>query len=161
MEKEENIFEVMRNLSNLKEDLENITSLKKKIFKIFKGTTRLEKINEIGDDSIDTLYYWDCSSGLRKCDIYLKLPEESVIRDAFYDIKEANINRDEFYKILEESKIRECIESYITKIEERISEEQIKLDNLYNKFVERSGELSFIFKEPRVKELIINKLLQL
>lgn len=165
MKNEKSIFEIVRRISELKEDLDSITKLKKEAFSIFeRPNCSLKKILQINDSSWEELWDWNVIGdveGERKHNMYLQLPEEHTIRNAFLNLGSADINRNEFFKILEESRIREYVEVYIKELEEEISKQQKELDKLYNKFVKDSGEFSFIFKEPKIKEVIINKLLQI
>lgn len=87
------------------------------------------------------------------------IEHEEKIRNAFLDFGSADINRSEFFEILEESKICEYVETYIKGLKEEISKQEKELNKIYQGFVKHSGEFSFIFNEPKIKELIINKLL--
>lgn len=164
MKNENSILEIVRKISELKKDLASITKLKKEAFIIFeKKHCPLKKILEINDSSWEKLWDWNVIGNVeeeRKHNMYLKLPEEHIIRNAFLNLGSADINRDEFFKILEESGIREYVEVYIKELQEEISKQEKEFDKVYEEFVKDSGEFSFIFNEPKIKEVIINKLLQ-
>ena len=89
---------------------------------------------------------------------HLNIRYFSTIGISFQDVTTARKNREEFRESLTES--CETVEKCIEEIRIKLSEEEKKLDELYNEFVQSTGDLKSIFESPIVKQLIIDKLLK-
>ena len=94
----------------------------------------------------------------RQPDSYFSLQHCDKIEVAFIQISNASINRREFAEELAE--FRKAIEEAIANIEKAIEKEEAELNILYNTFAEQTGEYDFIFKNPKIKKLIIDGFLQ-
>lgn len=90
---------------------------------------------------------------------YIDTQSYAEVKNAFYDIKNANIDRKTFKETLKPT--CDGIEAYIKEVEKALTKESENLGKLYDKFASTSGEeFEFIFKEPRIKAIIISKLLK-
>ncbi len=162
MEKERNIFEVVRETRKLNEELEEITKLKEEAFEIFEVDRHsLKKIRNIYNNTWKKLESMGYDFGERYTHrLYIhssNYPDD--LDTTISKLERAVINRNEFLEYLEKNHLAGQVLKYIQTIEEDIAQHMKELDRIYNRFAQNTGEFSFIFKSPKIKEIIINKLL--
>lgn len=158
MKNEKTVSEALRRMLWLKKNLKDITELKKEAFKVFSDWCSIEKMESNFNEYWMQLIYWtDNTYNIEKHFGYMDL-DANKIQNAFFRLKNASISRKEFADTLEDS--RENVERYIKELEAEISKEQEYLNELYDQFAQSSGDFSFIFKEPSIKQLIMDKFLQ-
>lgn len=153
MQKNENILEVADNIIVLKNRLKTVTKLKEKAFvpcslDICYDLDELDEFQQAWED----LFCLDYAK-------WYFFTYYSDLNNNFNKLRVAFISRKEFCEDPAVVAACEGVEKCINKLKEKISEEEKKLNTLYNKFVKKTGDLSFIFKDPKIKHIIINELL--
>lgn len=150
MQKKESILEVANNIIVLKNRLKTVTELKEVAFIPYVNDYfyDLKELDEI-QKAWHNLYRLDfsifyCIDGLN---------------DAFNNLRVASISRKEFRENPSIIEACEGVEKFISKLKEKISLEEKKLNTLYNEFAKNTGDLSFIFKDSKIKQIITNELL--
>ena len=154
MKDQNTVVEILKSISLWKEALNEISALADDAFLVFDPTFPLDQMDEKLNTSWKKLINRRFNSKVP----YLSMQDYSTIESAFYRVTHATINRDEFCETLSES--RNSIEKCLTKIQEKLSSEQEKLDRLYNEFAENADEFKFIFKEDKIKQFIMDKFLK-
>lgn len=133
----------------IKRNLETIQNLKKEAFKVFKGSFPLSEMQGALNDSWSRLYSWNEDSYG-----YLKLQDWDDIEAAFSKVATASINRTEFKDALKES--RDYVDEYIKELNKALDEYYSRLSDSYDNFFDKNaGDLSFIFKDDKIKDLIV------
>lgn len=133
---------------------EELTELQRKAFDVFHPMTSLEEIDKLFKTSWKELFQW---YNYHPTSPYLHIGDYDEIQKIFRDLTDARINRTEFSDLLASS--REEVEKCIAEIESRLSKKQEELDQLYSEFAQSTGRFHFIFDEPAIKLLIMDKLL--
>ena len=158
MKNEKNVAETLRRILWLKQDLKDITEIKKKAFEVFDDRFELNEMESHFEEYWRILYYWtDNINNVDKHFGQLYLQGWETLKTAFAQVQEASVNRKVFADILEES--RKNVERYIKELEKETSQEEEHLSELYDKFANNS-EFDFVFKEPLIKQSIINEFLK-
>lgn len=160
MKNERNILVVVQETRKLNRDLEEITKLKEEAFEIFEvnryGLEEIRKIYEGSWKKLENFYYMEKYTHR----LYINYNDNNYDLDiAISSLERAFINRREFLEYLEKNQLAAQLLKYIQIIEEDIAKHMKELDKIYNRFAQTTGEFSFIFKSPKIKEIIINKLL--
>lgn len=156
MEDKATLAETLKRVRMLEEALNRLSELRDEAFFAFKNPS-LNKMNEIFETSWKELFCWNLNHETDGVP-HFYLQDYSTVQGNFLDVTDARKNRKEFADSLAES--REAVEECIEKIRTKLSEEEKKLDELYNEFVQSTGDFKFIFESPIVKQLIIDKLLK-
>lgn len=148
--------ETLRRVLLLETSLNELSQLRDEAFIVF-NYIPLDEMNGTFETSWKSLFSWNNKYEHENVP-YLYLQSFSDVKAIFCRVTSAFINRDEFAEALADSckAVEECIE----KIRSQLSEEEQKLNELYNEFTQSTGDLKFIFEELRVKELIMSKLLK-
>ena len=134
----------------IKQNLKAIQNLKKEAFKVFRGSFPLSKMQGALNDSWSRLYNWNENSNYG----YLKLQNWADIEAAFSQVATASINRFEFEDALKES--RNYVDEYIKELNKALDEYHSTLSDYYDGFFDKNaGDLNFIFKDDKVKDLIM------
>ena len=144
-----NIQDTLQGILLIKRNLETVQNLKKEAFWVFKGSFPLSKMKDALNNSWSQLYSWNESSYG-----YIKFQEWDDIEAAFSKVSTASINRTEFKEALKES--MDGVEKYIEELNKALDEYSSTLSNYYDDFFDKNaGDLSFIFKDDKIKELIV------
>lgn len=159
MQKNESLLEIARKVVDLREQLNTITELKEKAFLPCTPNAYYELSN-----LHDYLVLW---SKLATWTSYTPRQRYGTLHISHYNdlaarfnlLERAIINRDEFCSYPVVVAACESVEKYIEELTKEISRQEKQLDTLYNQFAKSAGDLSFIFKETKVKNIIINKIL--
>lgn len=153
MQKNESILEVANNIIVLKSRFKTVSELKVIAFTPY-CPDYFYSLGEV--DEFQKAWY--------------KLFRLDYVRHYFYGqfedldsklngLKVATTSRKEFIESPSVVAACEGVEKCIVELKEKISLEEKKLDTLYNKFVKKTGDLSFIFKDSKIKQIIIDELL--
>ena len=135
----------------IKRDLETIKDLKREAFKVFRGCFPLNNMKDALNDSWSKLYNWNESSNHFS---YMKVQDWDDIEAAFSQVATASINRVEFEDALKES--QNYVDEYIAELNETLAEYSSSLSGYYEDFFDKNaGDLSFIFKNDKIKDLIL------
>ena len=148
------VLEILKNISFWEEALNDISALADDAFLVFEPTFPLNEMNEKFENSWKKLINRRTKSKVP----YFSMQAFSEIESAFYKVTHAVINRDEFSEALSES--RTTIEKCLANMQKELSSEQKKLDELYDEFAKNANEFKFIFKEEKIKQLIMDKFLK-
>ncbi|MCI8362484.1 MAG: hypothetical protein HFJ41_05085 [Clostridia bacterium] len=158
MQKNDNLLKVARKIVDLRKQLDTVTTLRDKAFTPFEDRFyfSLDKISDI-------IFAWSELSSWTRTSAYhygtLIIRDYNDLIAKFNLLSNAHINREEFRASQVAVKACEAVEKYIDDLTKEISKLEKQLDTLYNQFAKNTGDLSFIFKEPKVKDIIINKIL--
>lgn len=159
MQKKESISEVARKIVDLRKQLDTVTELKEKAFTPCNPNSYFY-LKELGEfiSAWSNLCNWTSytESG-HYGSLHIKSYNDLMAK--FNLLSRALINREEFCN--SPVVVASCadVEKYIDDLTKEISKLEKQLDTLYNQFVKSTGYLSFIFKESKVKDIIINKIL--
>lgn len=159
MQKNDNLLEVARKIVDLRKQLDTVTELKEKAFTPCNPNSCFY-LKELGEfiSAWSELCSW---TSYTKSGHYGSLHIESYndLMAKFNLLSRAFINREEFCN--SPVVVASCadVEKYIDDLTKEISKLEKQLDTLYNQFAKNTGYLSFIFKEPKVKDIIFNKIL--
>ena len=157
MENKPNLLETLKHLEILEEIITKVATLEDEATYVFSRRCSLKKIGELFNSAWEDLNCFETDCSGIPSDIKMQPYDE--IKRAFLNVQDATIDRKEFEKILKPS--YEGIENYIKLVEEEIARTKEQLSIIYDEIViESSGDLKFIFTEPRVKEIILTKLLK-
>lgn len=159
MQKKESILEVARRISELEEQLKTITELKKKAF-IPLNPNAYYNLDELPDFLVSwsKLASWTSyTPNQHYGSLHIRHYNDLAAR--FSLLERAIINRAEFSDSPVVKEACEAVNNYIGELAKEILSQRKKLDTLYNEFAKSTDDLSFIFKEPKVKNIIINKIL--
>lgn len=153
MQKKESILEVANNIIVLKNRLKTVSELKIIAFTPY-CPDYFYSLSEV--DEFQKAWY--------------KLFRLDYVCHYFYNqfkdldsklngLKVATTSRKEFSEA--PSVVAACngVEKCIAELKEKISVEEKKLNTLYNQFAKNTGDLSFIFKDPKIKQIITDELL--
>ena len=144
-----NIQDTLQGILLIKRNLETVQNLKKEAFRVFKGSFPLSKMKDALNNSWSQLYSWNESSYG-----YIKFQEWDDIEAAFSKVSTVSINRTEFKEALKES--MDGVEKYIEELNKALDEYSSTLSNYYDDFFDKNaGDLSFIFKDDKIKDLIV------
>ena len=144
-----NIQDTLQGILLIKRNLETVQNLKKEAFRVFKGSFPLSKMKDALNNSWSQLYSWNKSSYG-----YIKFQEWDDIEAAFSKVSTVSINRTEFKEALKES--MDGVEKYIEELNKALDEYSSTLSNYYDDFFDKNaGDLSFIFKDDKIKDLIV------
>lgn len=152
---ESNFLQTLREASRLEEILEELCELKKKAFEVFESWTSLEEIGKIFETYWKDLSHWN-DEHPDSPQFYMQKHRE--MEGIFKQVTRAEINRTEFADLLADS--RNEVENCIAEIEKRLSKKQEELAELYDAFAKTTGAFRFIFEEPNIRLLIMDKLLK-
>ena len=148
------LSETLREVLLLEKTLDELSQLREEAFVVF-DQAPLDEMNEVFKTSWSRLCSWN---GRHENLPALYIQSYCEIEKIFINVTRAFINRQEFKDALSSS--REAVEKYIETIRSQLSEEEQKLQTLYNEFSQNAGDFKFIFESPLVKQLIIDKLLK-
>lgn len=138
-------------LCSINRSLDEIFKVKRVAFRVFYESIHLDAMDDILHDSWKKLYEWNDSHNHFG---HLYIQEWDDIESAFSKVKTASINRTEFKEALKES--RDGVEKYIEGLKKALDEySSIILDSYDNFFDKNAGDLNFIFKDDKVKDLIM------
>lgn len=150
------LAETLRRVLLLEKALDDLSQIRDEAFTVFNNVP-LDEMNGIFKDSWGKLFSWN--SRHERENLYgLFIQDYEHVAATFCRLTSAYINRKEFKDALAES--REAVEECIKKMQAELSEEDQKLHELYNEFVQSTGDFKFIFESPIVKQLIMDKLLK-
>lgn len=140
----------------LEKTLNELSQLRDEAFVVF-DYLPLEEMNGIFETSWRKLAAWNRNHEHENVPA-LWIQDYSDIQGIFCRVISASINREEFAKALDKSckSVEECLE----KLRSSLSEEEQKLHEIYNEFAQNTGDFKFIFENPIVKQLIMDKLLK-
>ncbi len=155
MKNKATVSETLREIVLLEGFLKELAQLSNEAFSVFDPLRPLDEMNGIFESSWKKLTNWNRT---REKAPHFYMQGYNEIQEIFCSLTSARINRDEFKEAL--TKSCEAIEEGIKKIQSKLSEEEKKLDELYNEFAQDTGDLKFIFEEESVKKTIISKLLK-
>lgn len=159
MQKNDNILEVARKIVDLRKQLDTVTELKEKAF-IPCNPCAYYRLDELHNFIVvwQKLASW---TSYVACQHYgsLHISDYNNLVAKFNLLEKATINREEFANSPVIVAACESVEKYIDELTKEISMQEKLLDTLYNQFAKSCGDLSFIFKEPKVKNVIVNKIL--
>lgn len=147
------VSERSRRIAELEDALNEFTLLKEGAFKIFDAPS----IKEIWEEYWKKIFKWN-NAHLEKRLPYLYANIGDVVQ-FYYNVLNDYIDRKEFAERFE--KICETIESYIKELQALLEVEKQKLDELYDEFVQGSGDLRDVFETPDVRNLILNRFLKM
>lgn len=154
MQKKESILEVANNIIILKDRLKAVNELKQIAF-VPCSTDYFYSLGEI--DEFQRAWH--------------RLFNLSYVRNFSYKqfnnldnklngLKVATTSRKEFSEDPLVVAACEAIEKCIDELKEKVSVEEKKLNSLYNnQFVKKAGDLSFIFKDSKIRQIILDGLL--
>lgn len=150
MQKNDNILEVARNIVALRNQLETVNELKEQAFEPcrFPNHYTLKQLDDFHNIWVK-LYHFPGIRIRNFGDFESKL---DLLSNAY-------ISRREFCESPSVISACESVEKYIEEQTEEISKYETVLNTLYNRFANGTGDLSFIFKASKVKELIITNFL--
>lgn len=156
MENKTTFAETLRRALFLEETLNELSKLRDEAFRVF-YCPPLGKMNGIFEASWKELISWNRKHEHEDVP-FLRIQDLSEVEGIFFNVTSARINRKEFEEALTES--REAVEKCIEEMRSQLSKEEQKLDELYNEFVQSTGDFKFIFESSHVKQLIMDKLLK-
>lgn len=159
MQKNDNLLEVARKIVDLRKQLNTVTELKEKAFAPCSPNSYFN-LDELGEfiSAWSKLCDWTSYTGNRHYGS-LHIKSYNDLMANFNLLSRAFINREEFCNSSVVVEACANVEKYIDDLTKDISKLEKQLDTLYNQFTKNAGDLSFIFKEPKVKDIIINKIL--
>lgn len=158
MQKNESILEVARRIVELEEQLKTITGLKEKAF-IPCNPNAYYKLDELYNYLVawSEIANWTHYKEERYGSLTIK--NYTDLSSKFNLLERAIINRTEFCDSSVIKEACEAVNNYIDKLSKEIISQRQKLSTLYNQFAKNTGDLSFIFKEPKVQHIIFDKIL--
>lgn len=157
MENKLNLLKTLQHLDFLNKTLSEVCELADKADMVFSKRSSLKTIRELFDSSWKKLLDYEVRcSGIPSG---IDMQAYDVINRAFLNVSDATIDRKTFEEILKPSS--KAIDDFINLVKEEIDRTENELSIIYDEFVKDSStDLKFIFKEPRVKEIILNELLK-
>lgn len=147
------ILETLNKKQLLETDLKELIQLNDAAQKVFNNWFSLSKMNDVLETAWKRLSMWNYRHDNK---IFIQGFDE--IQQLFFNVTTARINRDEFKAALTGS--CDSIEKAIQEIQAKIFEEEKKVEQLYNDFVQTTGEFKFIFENEQIKHLILCNLLK-
>lgn len=154
MKRDNRFLKTFQEVIELEGLCEEFAELRRKAFEVFHPMTSLEEVKQLFETSWKKFYYWKTNNPSSP---YLFIGDYDKIQNIFRDLTEARINRTEFSDLL--AKARKAVEECEGKLESSLSKKQEELDQLYSEFAQSTGSFQFIFDEPAIKLLIMDKLL--
>ncbi len=159
MQKNDNLLEVARKIVDLRKQFATVAELKEKAFTPCKPDSyfSLDELDEFITAWSELCNWTSYTESGHYGSLHIK--SYNGIMAKFNLMSRAIINREEFCN--SSVVVASCadVEKYIDDLTKEISKFEKQLDTLYNQFAKNTGYLSFIFKEPKVKDIIINKIL--
>lgn len=159
MQKNDNLLEVARKIVDLRKQLDTVTELKEKAFTPCNSNSyfNLDELEEF-ITAWSKLCSWTSYTGSGHYGS-LHIKSYNGLMANLNLMSRAIINREEFCN--SSVVVESCanVEKYIDDLTKEISNLEKQLDTLYNQLAKNTGDLGFIFKEPRVKNIIFNKIL--
>lgn len=154
MQKKESILEVANNIIVLKNRLKTVSELKEIAF-VPCSPNYFYNLNEVDEfqKAWNKLYRLNYVKGF----FYKQFGD---LDSKLNGLKLAVVSRKEFSDAPSVVTACELVEKCIDELKEKISVEENKLNTLYNnEFVKKAGDFSFIFKDSKIKQIIIDELL--
>lgn len=145
----------LRRVLLLEETYEELEQISEYAFSVFTDYCSLKEMERVKENAWKKLFYWNRNHENVPS---LFIQNYVEVERVFSEVERAIKNRKEFEAALAPS--RKAVEEALRLLEAELLEEKTKLNKLYDEFAESSGDFKFIFKEEKIKQLIMNGLMK-